>query len=64
MPLAESESDSWQGYALKRNSRQPIALAPSSPEISVLRKRRTSVGRDGNVILPTEMVKVTFGLEG
>jgi hypothetical protein len=51
MPLAESESDSWQGYASGLDSRQRIALTPSFPGVSVARKQRTLAGRRGNIIL-------------
>ena len=50
MPLGESDSDSWQRYALKPDSRQRIALTPSFSGITVLRKQRISAGRRGNVM--------------
>jgi hypothetical protein len=51
MPLAESESDSWQRYALDPDSRQRIALTPSFPGVSLGWKQKTFAGRRGNIIL-------------
>jgi hypothetical protein len=49
--MALAESDSWQRYGLKPDSRQRIALTASFPAISLLWKHRTSAGRRGNVML-------------
>ena len=60
MPLGESDSDSWQRYALKPDSRQRIALTPSFSGITVWRKQRTSARRRGNV-MPSIRQKYPLG---
>ena len=48
--LGRVESDSWQRYALKADSRQRIALTTSFSRISVLGKQRASAGRRGKLM--------------